>query len=42
MAASFTNGSMASTDGLYPVKHNLEMSWLVGDSIRTTEGTITR
>jgi|GEM_PF-3392140 len=42
MAASVTNGSMASTDGLYLVKHNVEMSWLVGDRTRATEGTITR
>ena len=42
MAASFTNGSMASTESLYPVKHNVEMSWPVGDSIRATEGTTTR
>ena len=42
MPASVTNGSMASTDGVYPIKHNVEMSWLVGDRIRTTEGTITR
>ena len=42
MAASLTNRSMVLTDGVYLTKHNVEMSWLVGDRIRTTEGTITR
>lgn len=42
MAASFTNRSMALTDGVYSTKYNVEMSWLVGDRIRTTERTTTR
>jgi len=42
MAASLTNRSMVLTDGVYSTKHNVEMSWLVGDRIRTTEGTTTR